>query len=53
MALIPPAAFAAVPRSPPPVPISQQKKKIIASPIIPSILGANALGMIWEIKKCI
>ena len=44
MALIPPAAFAAVPKSPPPVPLSLQKKKVIASPVIPSILGANAIG---------
>ncbi|XP_078492112.1 centrosomal protein of 89 kDa-like [Ciona intestinalis] len=44
MALVPPAAFTAVPHSPPPTPTTKKKgrkNKILRSPVIPAIMAAN------------
>ena len=39
MALVPPVAFTAVPKSPPPTPMKIKKSKIKISPIVPALLG--------------
>uniref|UniRef100_F6VCK7 Uncharacterized protein n=2 Tax=Ciona intestinalis TaxID=7719 RepID=F6VCK7_CIOIN len=44
MALVPPAAFTAVPQSPPPTPTTKKrgkKNKILQSPVVPAIMAAN------------
>ena len=52
MALVPPAAFTAVPDSPPPTPLPKYSKKVVASPVIPCMLGATATGTVQFCVCC-
>ncbi|XP_076809905.1 centrosomal protein of 89 kDa-like isoform X1 [Clavelina lepadiformis] len=54
MALVPPVAFTAVPDSPPPTPIPPKKKnkrKVVISPILPAMIGANVAAKAIALAK--